>query len=156
MSSEIYRDMILDYYRHPRNYGSIEDAEIRVQEANPLCGDDIELSIKLDEEKNVADIKFKGRGCAISIASASLMTEQLKGRSIQDLVAFSKEELLKTLGIETLGLNPVRIKCALLPLKALKVGVYKYLGRELSAHEAALLESEGEGALNPFSQKPTL
>ncbi|MEM3074176.1 MAG: SUF system NifU family Fe-S cluster assembly protein, partial [Nitrososphaerales archaeon] len=94
MSSEIYRDMILDYYRHPRNYGSIEDAEIKVQESNPLCGDDIELYIKFDEEKNVKDIKFKGRGCAISVASASLMTELLKGKKLDNLLSFSKKDLL--------------------------------------------------------------
>ncbi|MEM3386878.1 MAG: SUF system NifU family Fe-S cluster assembly protein [Nitrososphaerales archaeon] len=144
MSSEIYRDMILDYYRHPRNYGSIEDAEIKVQESNPLCGDDIELYIKFDEEKNVKDIKFKGRGCAISVASASLMTELLKGKKLDDLLSFSKKDLLEALGIETLGLNPVRIKCALLPYKALKIGVYSHIGKKLSEEEKHILDYESE------------
>jgi len=140
MSSEFYRDMILDYYRHPRNYGSIEDAQIKVEESNPLCGDDIELYIKLDKDKKVEDIKFKGRGCAISVASASLMTELLKGKNLNELLSFTKKDLLDALGIETLGLNPVRIKCALLPYKALKIGVYSHLGKEMSEEEEHLLD----------------
>lgn len=143
MSSEFYRDMILDYYRNPRNYGSIDDAEIKVQDSNPLCGDDIELYIKLDNERKVEDIKFKGRGCAISIASASLMTELLKGRKLDELLSFTKKDLLDTLGIESLGLNPIRIKCALLPYKALKIGVYNHLGKEMSEEEERLLDYEG-------------
>ncbi|NHV97379.1 MAG: SUF system NifU family Fe-S cluster assembly protein [Thaumarchaeota archaeon] len=144
MSSEFYRDMILDYYRHPRNYGSIEDAQIKVQESNPLCGDDIELYIKLDADKKVEDIKFKGKGCAISIASASLMTELLKGKKLDELLSFSKKDLLDALGIETLGLNPVRIKCALLPYKALKIGIYNHLGEKISEEEEHLLDYEAD------------
>jgi nitrogen fixation NifU-like protein len=143
MSSDFYRDMILDYYRNPRNYGSIDDAEIKVHESNPLCGDDIELYIKLDKDREVEDIKFKGRGCAISIASASLMTELLKGKKVDELLSFTKKDLLDALGIGTLGLNPVRIKCALLPYKALKIGVYNHLGKEMSEEEAHLLDYEG-------------
>jgi nitrogen fixation NifU-like protein len=135
MSSEFYRDRIIDHYRNPRNYGSIDDAQIKVQEANPLCGDDIELYIKLDEEKKVEDIKFKGRGCALSIASASLMTELLKGKSLQELLSFTKKDLADALGIKMLGLNPARMKCALLPYKALKIGVYSHLGKRISEEE---------------------
>ena len=144
MSSDFYRDMILDYYRHPRNYGSIDDAEIKVHESNPLCGDDIELYIKLNRDREVEDIKFQGKGCAISIASASLMTELLKGKKLDELLSFTKKDLLDALGIETLGLNPVRIKCALLPYKALKIGVYNHLGKEMSEEEAHLLDYEVE------------
>jgi nitrogen fixation NifU-like protein len=135
MSSEFYRDRIIDHYRNPRNYGSIDDAQIKVQEANPLCGDDIELYIKLNEEKKVEDIKFKGRGCALSIASASLMTELLKGKSLQELLSFTKKDLADALGIKMLGLNPARMKCALLPYKALKIGVYSHLGKRMSEEE---------------------
>ena len=144
MSSDFYRDMILDYYRHPRNYGSIDDAEIKVHESNTLCGDDIELYIKLNRDREVEDIKFRGKGCAISIASASLMTELLKGKNLDELLSFTKKDLLDALGIETLGLNPVRIKCALLPYKALKIGVYNHLGKEMSEEEAHLLDYEVE------------
>ena len=144
MSSDFYRDMILDYYRHPRNYGSIDDAEIKVHESNPLCGDDIELYIKLNRDREIEDIKFQGKGCAISIASASLMTELLKGKKLDELLSFTKKDLLDALGIETLELNPVRIKCALLPYKALKIGVYNHLGKEMSEEEAHLLDYEVE------------
>jgi len=144
MSSDFYRDIILDYYRHPRNYGSIDDAEIKVHESNTLCGDDIELYIKLNRDREVEDIKFRGKGCAISIASASLMTELLKGKKLDELLSFTKKDLLDALGIETLGLNPVRIKCALLPYKALKIGVYNHLGKEMSEEEAHLLDYEVE------------
>ena len=144
MSSEFYRERIIDHYRNPRNYGSIEDAQIKVQESNPLCGDDVELYIKLDKDGKVEDIKFKGRGCAISTASASLMTELLKGKKVDELLSFTKRELLEALGVETLGLNPVRMKCALLPYKALKVGLYNHLGKEMTEEEERLLDYEGE------------
>jgi len=147
MTSEFYRDRIIDYYRNPRNYGSIDDAEIKVHESNLLCGDDIELYIKLDEEKKVKDIKFKGRGCAISVASASIMTELLKGKKIDELLTFTKKELVDALGIETLGLNPSRIKCALLPYKALKIGVYNFLGKEIGEEKEYLLDYEAEESL---------
>jgi len=144
MSSEFYRERIIDHYRNPRNYGSIEDAQIKVQESNPLCGDDVELYIKLDKDGKIEDIKFKGRGCAISTASASLMTELLKGKKVDELLSFTKRELLEALGVETLGLNPVRMKCALLPYKALKVGLYNHLGKEMTEEEERLLDYEGE------------
>jgi len=147
MTSEFYRDRIIDHYRNPRNYGSIDDAEVKVHESNLLCGDDIELYIKLDEEKKVKDIKFKGRGCAISIASASIMTELLKGKKIDELLTFTKKELVDALGIETLGLNPSRIKCALLPYKALKIGVYNLLGKEMSEEKEHLLDYGAEESL---------
>jgi len=147
MTSEFYRDRIIDHYRNPRNYGSIDDAEIKVHESNLLCGDDIELYIKLDEEKKVKDIKFKGRGCAISVASASIMTELLKGKKIDELLTFTKKELVDALGIETLGLNPSRIKCALLPYKALKIGVYNFLGKEIGEEKEYLLDYEAEESL---------
>jgi nitrogen fixation NifU-like protein len=144
MSSEIYRERIIEHYRNPRNYGSIDNAQIKVQESNPLCGDDIELYIKLDKEEKVEDIKFRARGCAVSVASASLMTELLKGKKIDELLNFTKKELLDAVGVEALGLNPVRIKCALLPYKALKIGIYSYLGREIGEEKEYLLEYDAE------------
>lgn len=142
MSSEIYRDKILESYRHPKNYGSIDDAQIKVKESNPLCGDDMEMHLKLDSNNKVSDIKFTGRGCAISIASASMLTELVKGRSLEELRSMDKQELLQKLGIDSLQLNPVRIKCALLSLKTLKVGVVSHLGQQLFAEEINVLENE--------------
>jgi nitrogen fixation NifU-like protein len=128
MSEDIYKEIILDHYRNPRNKGNINDAEISAQDYNPVCGDKLTLDIKLENDV-VSDIKFDGEGCAISQASASILTEMLMGKTLEDLSKFSKDALLEELGTPSLG--PARIKCALLSLKVLKIGTYKYLGDEL-------------------------
>ena len=128
MSEDIYKEIILDHYRNPRNKGNINDAEISAQDYNPVCGDKLTLNIKLENDV-VSDIKFDGEGCAISQASASILTEMLMGKTLEDLSKFSKDDLLEELGTPSLG--PARIKCALLSLKVLKIGTYKYLGDEL-------------------------
>ena len=128
MSEDIYKEIILDHYRNPRNKGNINDAEISAKDYNPVCGDKLTLDIKLENDV-VSDIKFDGEGCAISQASASILTEMLMGKTLEDLSKFSKDALLEELGTPSLG--PARIKCALLSLKVLKIGTYKYLGDEL-------------------------
>lgn len=124
-------DEILDHYRNPRNYGEIENPDIHMRDSNPLCGDIIELFIKV-KDGVISDVKFKGRGCAISQASASKLTERLIGMKIEDAKKLSKQDILDMLGIE---LSPVRLKCALLSLKVLKTGLYTYLGQELEREE---------------------
>ncbi len=90
--SDIYYEIILDHYRYPRNKGHIEDADIRVRDSNPLCGDEVEYTIKLDEKKEkILDIKFEGKGCAISQASASILSEIVKGKSIEEIKEMTKE-----------------------------------------------------------------
>ena len=127
MSSDIYRELILDYYRNPRNYGKLEPHDISARDSNPLCGDDVEIQIKVTEDKKIGTIKFTGKGCAISQASSSMLTELAKGKSLEWVVkSLSKDDVLKLLGTPELG--PARIKCALLPLKVIKTGVYSYLG----------------------------
>ena len=133
MSEDIYKEIILDHYRNPRNKGNINDAEISAQDYNPVCGDKLTLDIKLENDV-VSDIKFDGEGCAISQASASILTEMLMGKTLEDLSKFSKDALLEELGTPSLG--PARIKCALLSLKVLKIGTYKYLGDELPKDSA--------------------
>ena len=128
MSEDIYKEIILDHYRNPRNKGNINDAEISAKDYNPVCGDKLTLDIKLENDV-VSDIKFDGEGCAISQACASILTEMLMGKTLEDLSKFSKDALLEELGTPSLG--PARIKCALLSLKVLKIGTYKYLGDEL-------------------------
>lgn len=117
---QFYREFILDHYRNPRNFGRIEDADVSHEENNPLCGDVVGMDFKLDDGV-IRDVKFHGRGCAISQASASLMTERLIGKTLEEAQAISKEDVLDELGIE---ISPARIKCALLSLKVLKVGAY--------------------------------
>ncbi|MFQ5838442.1 MAG: Fe-S cluster assembly sulfur transfer protein SufU [Thermoplasmata archaeon] len=120
MSYEMYQEAILDHYRSPRNFGELEDPDISAQEDNPLCGDEIALYIRLNKDKVVEDVKFKGKGCAISQASASMLTVMLKGKTLEEVEKIDKERVLKTLGIP---ISPVRLKCALLPLDVLRIGL---------------------------------
>lgn len=114
--SNIYTEIILDHYQNPRNFGKIKKPTYSVKVNNPLCGDSLELYIKIDN-KIITDVKFIANGCAISVASVSLISQYLKGKSENELKKINQEFIIKMLGIE-LGLN--RIKCALLPLKAIK------------------------------------
>ena len=120
----LYRDFILDHYKNPRNYGRLEDPDITHEEDNPLCGDVVGMDFQI-KEGVIDDIRFHGRGCAISQASASLLTERLKGLSLDDAKKINKDDVIGELGIE---ISPARIKCALLPLKVLKVGAYGLAG----------------------------
>jgi nitrogen fixation protein NifU and related proteins len=123
-SADIYREIILDYYRNPRNYGKITDPDIAQRDSNPLCGDELEMHLNIKDEK-VADVKFTGKGCAISQASASMLTELIMGKDFEYVKKLTKEDILDNLGLHDLG--PARIKCALLSLKVLKSGLYSYL-----------------------------
>jgi nitrogen fixation NifU-like protein len=128
MSSDIYKDIILDYYRNPRNFGDLPNPDVRAKDSNPLCGDIIEMQLKINDGR-VEDVRFKGKGCAISQASASMLTEVLKGKTLDEIKAISKTDVLNLLGIDP---GPTRIKCALLGLKVAKLGVYGYLGQTIT------------------------
>ena len=130
--SSVYSEIILDYYRHPRNKGTLDHPQISAKDSNPLCGDIIEMQIELDKNNSVRDVKFNGQGCAISQASASMLTEIVKGKTIDDVRKISKEEILSLIGGQ---LSAVRLKCALLSLKVLKTGIYNYLGSEINSKE---------------------
>ena len=121
MDTNMYREQIIELYEHPLNKGTLEAADFSYEEDNPLCGDVIRIDVKLDEQQRVADIKWMGNGCAISQASASLLTEEIKGKPLEEVKEFSKDELLALLGIP---LSMARVKCALLSLKVLKAGIY--------------------------------
>ncbi|WP_101477323.1 Fe-S cluster assembly sulfur transfer protein SufU [Candidatus Nitrosotalea bavarica] len=123
-SADIYREIILDYYRNPRNYGKIQDPDISQRDSNPLCGDELEMHINIKDDK-VADVKFTGKGCAISQASASMLTELIMGKDFEYVKKLTKDDILDNLGLHDLG--PARIKCALLSLKVLKSGLYSYI-----------------------------
>lgn len=125
-SADIYRELILDYYRNPRNFGRLEKFDINARDTNPLCGDEIEMQIRVGDGQKIDEIKFTGKGCAISQASASMLTELAKGKQLDWVKQVSKEEVFKMLGDPDLG--PARVKCALLGMKVLKTGVYGYLG----------------------------
>ena len=127
-NADIYHEMIIDYSRNPINYGKIEDHDITFHDSNPLCGDSIDIDMKIDDNK-VSDIKFHGKGCAICMACSSVLTEIAKGKSIDEVRNISKTDVLGELGLE--NLQAVRIKCALLSLKVLKSALYSYLGKHL-------------------------
>lgn len=123
MSDDIYREIILDHYRNPRNKGKLSNADVSIHDSNPLCGDEIDIHLKIEEEK-VKDIKFEGRGCAISQASASMLTEMIMDKPLTTVKDLTKEDILENIGLMNLG--PARIKCALLSLKVLKLGMVRY------------------------------
>jgi nitrogen fixation NifU-like protein len=126
---DMYREIILEHYKHPHNAGTLEHPDISNEDSNPLCGDRIRIDLSV-ENGIITDVRFQGRGCAISQASASLLTDEIKGKSLDEVRALGKDDMLDLIGIP-LDKNPVRIKCALLPLKTLKTGVYGYLGTHL-------------------------
>ncbi|MGD0476981.1 MAG: Fe-S cluster assembly sulfur transfer protein SufU [Nitrososphaerales archaeon] len=128
-ASDIYKELILDYYRNPRNFGKLDQFDISSHDTNPLCGDEIDIQIKVGDGSKIEQIKFFGKGCAISQASASMLTELAKGKDLTWAKQLAKEDILKLLGNPDLG--PSRIKCALLGMKVLKMGVYGYLGTKL-------------------------
>jgi nitrogen fixation protein NifU and related proteins len=121
---DIYRQNILDHYQTPRNFGTLEHPDISAEDSNPLCGDQIRIDLRVKDGK-VEDVAFSGKGCAISRAAASMLTEEIRGKTLEEVKRIGKDEVLEMLGIE---LGPVRLKCALLALKTLKVGVYGIRG----------------------------
>lgn len=131
-NADIYHEMIVDYSRNPINYGKIEDHDVTYHDSNPLCGDSIDIDMKIDNE-NITDIKFHGKGCAICMACSSVLTEIAKGKTIDEVRNISKNDVLGELGLE--HLQAVRIKCALLSLKVLKSALYSYLGKHLKNSE---------------------
>ena len=125
---DLYRDEILEHYREPHNFGTLEAPDAVYEGNNPLCGDRITMMLSLSEEGKVSDVAFSGRGCAISQASASLLTDEIRGRSVVELEAMRNNDVLDLLGIE---ISPARLKCALLSLDTM---------------QHALRERDGEGA----------
>lgn len=124
MKAGVYKETILDHYRHPRNFGELPNANARAREANVICGDTIEMQLRLHGKK-IEDVSFRGQGCAISIASASMLTEQVKGRSTSEIMKLGKKDIIGLLGTDP---GPTRIECALLGLKVMKMAIYSYLG----------------------------
>ena len=124
---QFYREYILDHYKNPRNFGKIEGADISHEELNPLCGDLVGMDLRLSDGV-IEDVKFHGRGCAISQASASLLTERLKGMPLEDARKIGKEDVLDELGIP---LSPIRLKCAMLSVGVLKVALNQLTGEPL-------------------------
>jgi nitrogen fixation NifU-like protein len=125
----LYREVILDHYKNPRGHGVIEDADAEAEGQNPLCGDEVSIYVAFGEDgETIDDVRFSGRGCAISQAATSMLMEMAKGRTAQQVAALDKDELLAEIGVP---LTPVRLKCAMLGLTTLKVALHKAKGTPL-------------------------
>lgn len=118
---DLYRQIIIERYKSPLYRGELDPHDISFEDENPLCGDHIRIDLRVDENGMVSEGAFSGHGCAISQASADLLLESVIGKPLEEVKALTKQDVLDNLGID---LGPVRLKCALLPLKVLKAGVY--------------------------------
>jgi nitrogen fixation NifU-like protein len=125
---QLYRELILDHYKNPRNHGLLESADAQAEGQNPLCGDEVSVSVRLGPGDVVEDVGFEGRGCAISQAATSMLTDLVKGKTASEVASLPKEALLDELGIP---LTPVRLKCAILGLGVLKLALHKAKGTPL-------------------------
>ena len=137
---QLYREVILDHYKNPRGHGAIENADAHAEGQNPLCGDEVSIYVSFQPGTDVIEeVKFSGRGCAISQAATSMLMEMVQGRSAQAVAELTKEELLEEIGVP---LTPVRLKCALLGLTTLKVALHKGKGTPLPEGLAGFDELE--------------
>jgi nitrogen fixation NifU-like protein len=118
---DFYREHIIDRYQNPHFRGELNPNDITFEDSNPLCGDELRIDLRINENDQIVEAAFSGRGCAISLASADMLLEFVQGKSLEEVKRLSKEDILELLGIE---LGPVRLKCALLSLKVLKAGAY--------------------------------
>jgi nitrogen fixation NifU-like protein len=120
MTDSIYREIILEHSQHPKNRGTLEPADYSYEDTNPLCGDEVRVDVRVNDNR-ISEIKFSGRGCVVSQASTSILTEMVEGKTLDEVKAITKDELLDEIGIPV---SPARMKCALLGLKVLKAGIY--------------------------------
>jgi nitrogen fixation NifU-like protein len=114
---DFYKEYILDHYRNPRNFGHLENPTASAEDLNPLCGDKIHMDLSVGSDGKIDDVRFDGKGCAISQASASMLTESLKGKTLEEVAQLSHDVVLENVGI---GISPTRMKCAMLGLKVAK------------------------------------
>jgi nitrogen fixation NifU-like protein len=114
---DLYREYILEHYKRPHNWRELEDADLEYEDTNPLCGDQLRVQLKLGEDGRVSEVGFQGHGCAISQAAASMLSDELAGKSVQELMALQRDDVLELLGID---ISATRMKCALLSLKVVK------------------------------------
>ena len=138
MTDQLYREIILDHYKNPRGHGVIESADAFAEGQNPLCGDEVAIYVAFEDDgETIEDVKFSGRGCAISQAATSMLMDMVRGRTADEIAALPKDDLLEEVGIP---LTPIRLKCALLGLGVLKVALHRAKGTPLPEEWAGLDE----------------
>ncbi len=125
-SDDMYSEMVLDHFRNPRNFGSLNSCNVSFKDSNPICGDVVQVDLKIVNKK-IIDCKFSGSGCAISQVSTDLLLDKIKDLDINAVKSINKDDMFSILGF---NVSPLRVKCALLGLKVLKCGVYSYIGGE--------------------------
>jgi nitrogen fixation NifU-like protein len=123
---DMYGELILEHYKKPQNKGTLEKPSVSHEEYNALCGDRVKIQLLIEKNK-ISDIRFEGKGCAISIAATSMLTDFVKGKTLEEIRKLDKADIMKMLGVEV---NPARIKCALIGLKAVKLAVYEYMAKK--------------------------
>ncbi len=127
MSFNLYQENILDHYENPYNQGSIEDPDLEFRDLNPLCGDEVCIQARLDTQNHLSQICFEGKGCVISLASASMLMEEVEGKSRAEVKQMDRQDILDLLGIP---LTTMRVKCAMLPLRTLEKAIHMYEGQK--------------------------
>jgi nitrogen fixation NifU-like protein len=136
---DLYRDEILDHYRSPRHRGRLAHADATFEDDNPLCGDRVRMDVRFAGDGSIAEVRFVGDGCAISQATASMLCDEAPGKSAPEVTGWDKQKVLDLLGI---SLTPLRLKCALLPLKVLQAALWKHIDRVSPDSGAASLQTD--------------
>lgn len=121
----MYRELILEHYRNPQNYGTLPNPTFEAEGQNPLCGDELHVQVEVGEDKRVTAVRFTGQGCAISQAAMSILSDELIGKQLDEIAAMSRDDIVELVGID---LTPVRLKCALLGLVVVKMGMHEHAG----------------------------
>ena len=140
MSFNLYQENILDHYENPYNRGKLEHPTLEYCDHNPLCGDEVCIQARLDEHGRLAEVRFDGKGCVISMAAASMLMEEIEGKPLQEVKKMDRQDMLDLLGIP---LTAMRVKCAMLPLRALEKAIRLYEGRQV---EETAVEQESPRA----------
>jgi nitrogen fixation NifU-like protein len=123
MSFEMYQDNILDHYENPSHWGTLEHPTFEIRDLNPLCGDEVRIQARLDDAGRLAAVCFEGKGCVISLAAASMLMEEVEGKTLDEVKKMGRQDMLDLLGVP---LTTMRVKCAMLPLRALEKAIQRY------------------------------
>ena len=123
MNFEMYQDNILDHYENPSHRGTLDQPTFEIRDLNPLCGDEVRIQARLDDEGRLAAIRFEGKGCVISLAATSMLLEAVEGKTLDEVKKMGRQDMLDLLGVP---LTTMRVKCAMLPLRALEKAIHRY------------------------------